>query len=424
MRCVFLASAILAGMTATAGSLAAQDNLYPITLVDESGVERPLAFEPVIGRDIAQYEEESIYLALDPATPSGNYYVHVTDRRNGVNDVVLSQNDPLDRFVTVINMGGGLIILDVPNNPTLEMGVGLNGIGDSLPLGFLGENTEDHCMFKVWLSDTWTDPLRPDDPYTLLGGGVRSYSYFRIGDGSGSTISGIVFDDFDADGEQDAGEPGLAGVEVQLIQGGSTTSTTTASDGSYAFTSLGHGEYEVVQVLETGRTATTPSSVLVSAIGCGLVTGPDFGQNLKSTSCDGHTIGFWRNRHGVDLILTNGLLADLGSLNVVDGDGGRFTTNDIDEYRTWMRKAESTNMAYMLSAQLTAMHFNVSVGFVGAGCMIDDPNLGQVTISSVMDAAIQSLATDPYTPQGHAQRDYQEQLKHALDAANNNSNWL
>ncbi|MHC4824784.1 MAG: SdrD B-like domain-containing protein [Planctomycetota bacterium] len=426
MKSNILPLLVVAALSASSSSLSAQDNTYPLTLVDQDGTARPIVFDASISQSAAQYDAESAYLALDPNTPSGDYYVHVTDQLNGIGDTVLSLNDTLDRFVTVTNLGGGVIQLSVPNNPGIMMGSGLNGLGDSLPLGYFAENLENECLYKAWLGDMWNEPVNPDNPYLVQQGGVRSYTYFRIGEGLGSTISGIVFDDFDADGEQDPGEPGLAGVEVQLIGINGTSSTISAADGSYSFLGVGNGDYEIKQIVDllSGRVSTTPDSAFLTVCGCGLAPGADFGQTLDITDCDGHTIGFWRNRHGLNLVDSHDLLADLGSLNVVDADGDYFTTSSSSAYKKWLKKANSVNMAYMLSAQLTAMHFNVSVGFVGGNCMIDDPNLGQVSISSVMDMAIDSLATDPYTPNGHAQRDYQEQLKNALDDANNNMNWL
>jgi lysophospholipase L1-like esterase len=71
------------------------------------------------------------------------------------------------------------------------------------------------------------------------------------------TISGTVFDDRDADGIQDAGEPGIAGVEVVLYgktnPGGVTVDQTvvTASDGTYSF-SPGDGFYLVMPVDPAG----------------------------------------------------------------------------------------------------------------------------------------------------------------------------
>lgn len=53
-------------------------------------------------------------------------------------------------------------------------------------------------------------------------------------------VSGTVFRDYNANGVQDAGEPGVAGVTVTAYDSSGTSvgSTTTASDGTYTLTSL------------------------------------------------------------------------------------------------------------------------------------------------------------------------------------------
>lgn len=365
-------------------------------------------------------------MALDPATPSGNYYIHVTDALNGNLDQVLSLNDPGDRFVTVTNAGAGVIVISVPNNPGIVMGAGLGGLGDSLPLGLFAENPEHPCLFKAWLGDTWNLAVNPTNPYIVRFEGVWSFNYVRIGNGSGSSVCGLVFNDLNSDGVQNGGEVGLGGVTVELSGPGGTTSTVSAPDGSYCFLGLGAGSYTVTQIVDpqSGYSATTQLSFSRDAMGCGAMQGGDFGQNLLNSSCNGHTIGYWRNKHGCALVTDNGLLSLLGSLNVVDASGAAFTTSSLSAYKSWLQDANATNMAYMLSAQLVAMRFGVAVGNVSSGCFISDPNLGVISISALMDAAVASLATDPYTPSGHAQRSYQEQLKNALDNANNNTNWL
>ncbi len=97
-----------------------------------------------------------------------------------------------------------------------------------------------------------------------------------------ATIGDRVWDDLDADGIQDPGEGGVAGVTVTLLQDtdddGSyeTLVATQATDGSggYDFTDLPPGEYRVDVDLSTappGYAATTPLSVEVS-----LPVGADF----------------------------------------------------------------------------------------------------------------------------------------------------
>jgi uncharacterized repeat protein (TIGR01451 family) len=72
------------------------------------------------------------------------------------------------------------------------------------------------------------------------------------------SISGTVYFDANADGILDSGEPGLAGVTVTLkdAQGNVVATTTTASDGSYAFTDLLAGNYTVVETDPAGYFST------------------------------------------------------------------------------------------------------------------------------------------------------------------------
>ena len=71
----------------------------------------------------------------------------------------------------------------------------------------------------------------------------------------------LVWDDRDADGVQDAGEPGLAGVQVQLWNGAKTqliASTTTSASGSYTLQSSGPGEYRIRVLLPNANDHFSP----------------------------------------------------------------------------------------------------------------------------------------------------------------------
>src|SRR5262245_32190606 len=65
-----------------------------------------------------------------------------------------------------------------------------------------------------------------------------------------ASIGDFVWRDANANGLQDAGETGLAGVTVKLIGGGTTRTTTTNSSGYYAFdtTSLPTSPYYYLEV--------------------------------------------------------------------------------------------------------------------------------------------------------------------------------
>ena len=71
------------------------------------------------------------------------------------------------------------------------------------------------------------------------------------------TISDFVWDDLDLDGEQDALEPGIDGVTVNLLSGGVVVdSEVTAGSGIYTFTGVAPGTYEIEIVVPAGKALT------------------------------------------------------------------------------------------------------------------------------------------------------------------------
>jgi prepilin-type N-terminal cleavage/methylation domain-containing protein len=74
-------------------------------------------------------------------------------------------------------------------------------------------------------------------------------------------IRGVVFNDYNGDGDQDSGEHGLSGVTVRLNTG--ARKITTAS-GQYAFR-VDPGTYTVTESDPSGYNSTTPNSVVVTA---------------------------------------------------------------------------------------------------------------------------------------------------------------
>lgn len=68
-------------------------------------------------------------------------------------------------------------------------------------------------------------------------------------------VSGFVYRDDNDNGRRDTGETGLPGVKVRLvpvdtIAPQSPVETTTAADGSYSFSSLAPGKYEIIEVTQ------------------------------------------------------------------------------------------------------------------------------------------------------------------------------
>jgi hypothetical protein len=87
-------------------------------------------------------------------------------------------------------------------------------------------------------------------------------------------------------------------------------------------------------------------------------------------------------------------------------------------------------MAYMLSAQMTAMQLNVEAGFVGSGALIYAPgttsanSLGFATVGAVMAEANATLCANGSVLSANPERVHQEAVKNALDNANNNLSFV
>jgi hypothetical protein len=422
----FAAAALLAS------SLSAQicsDNTYDLFLVDSQGLPVPFV------NDAYQFPTDAVYLAFSPKLPSGTYYVHVTDTPIDGFDQVLSTNDPMDRFVSVTN-NGGVISLSLPftdgTTPPV-FGLGYGGIGQSIQIApFDAPQFGKACTFKAWYGNCWDLSSGPSNPYLLSGGVdstgqccVRSYADFAVGGEPGNDVCGSVFLDANGNGTRDPGEAGASGITLML--GDTPGSPTTVSDanGEYCFLGVAPDSYLVMLVLEgTGYVATTPAQFAVVVNGCASVLVPDFGVQAPAGNCDGHTPGYWRNKHGKAKVLAYDILPTLPALCLVDGQGTTFAPTSIEAWASWLQQGNAVSMAYQLSRHLAAMHCNVTVGFVDSGCMVDAGSLGYLTIGNLMQQAVTSLCLHPYTPSGHPQRSYQEALKDALDAANNNQNWL
>lgn len=98
------------------------------------------------------------------------------------------------------------------------------------------------------------------------------------------TVTGKVFNDLNGNGLQGPGENGISGVTVQLLNSGGTViaTTTTATDGSYSFSSVGVGSYTVRETDPTGYVSTSSNTVNVSVPANGAATA-NFGDQQQGT---------------------------------------------------------------------------------------------------------------------------------------------
>jgi hypothetical protein len=103
-----------------------------------------------------------------------------------------------------------------------------------------------------------------------------------------SAIGDLVWDDTNADGVYDEGEPGIANVTVDLFQAGvQVASTVSDASGNYRFIGLTAGEYEVVVTdnagVLAGKVLTSGSEPLSVSLGVGdIFTDADFGYSAAA----------------------------------------------------------------------------------------------------------------------------------------------
>ncbi|HTL35867.1 MAG TPA: hypothetical protein VL326_22210 [Kofleriaceae bacterium] len=269
-------------------------------------------------------------------------------------------------------------------------------------------------------------------------------------------VDGGKYYDANLNGQYDAGETWIPGWQIDFHDEVSGT-VTTGEDGKFTLelipdhytfaeehatntTTMQNGSV-VPAWFQTGNTVDQTSSeggayvVLNSDKTYYLevddnqkVHGLYFG-NICIGKGGGLTIGFWSNKNGQALIDAADLAA-LVALNLRSANGSNFDPASKSAYRTWLLNATATNMAYMLSAQLSASVLNVRNGFVSTMATIYAPGtnsadaLGFARLADVQAEANTELGLHGYVVAAGPIRTYQEALKNALDNSNNDKNFV
>ncbi len=127
-----------------------------------------------------------------------------------------------------------------------------------------------------------TQPTAGAYTVTVTAGGTASG--YAIGIVPYGTVTGIVYDDVNGNGIQDAGEPGLAGVTVYVdenyngLDSLDITATTDAT-GTYTITGVPGGTHTLRDVVPAGDTQTVPASgaYTITAVNAQTTAGGAFG---------------------------------------------------------------------------------------------------------------------------------------------------
>jgi protocatechuate 3,4-dioxygenase beta subunit len=173
---------------------------------------------------------------------------------------------------------------------------------------------------------------------TLTSG--ESSTGHHFGNYRDASISGTKFEDLDADGVKDAGEPGLQNWVIYIDVDGSNTltagdiQTTTDASGNWSFAGLAPGTYSIREVNQAGWTCTTPNpcEFNVTVASGGTSTGHHFG-NSRAASISGvkfHDLDADGVRDAGEPTLQGWVIyIDLNGNGVRDGQEP-FTTTDLN----------------------------------------------------------------------------------------------
>ena len=237
--------------------------------------------------------------------------------------------------------------------------------GGTTPPGYTQTGDPDGTMDN---QTTSAIPLAPGDVFVDADFGYRPLQ------GAGSSIGDLVYTDLDGNGQWDAGEPGIPGVSVVLLDGAGNVIATmlTGPNGEYLFTGVPAGTY-TVWVNDTGHvlgelTQTgDPDAVLdgrhtLTVDGVSPYLDNDFGyappRHDPNDGLIGDTIFLDANGsgtydagdsglEGVTVELYDETGTTLLRITVTD-ENGHYSFGDLDPLETYLVKVDATTLPGVL----------------------------------------------------------------------------
>jgi hypothetical protein len=408
--------------------------------------------------------KEDVYLNGGPQNshsagiPDGLYFFKVTDP----NGSTLLSTDPIQcRAVIVANnhvYGTDHVLCShpegTPDTTNTSRPVELFPFDDTPNTG--GE-------YKLWLSP---DPTFPNnnsktDNFKIRRPDItppRNTTY---------TLNGCKFYDANMNGVRDNGEVGIPGFEILItINGVADDPIFTNQDGCYSRSGVSQdAEFRVEEVIPSSNWHQTAPNFMDPEPGvykgfadnppaiCGVpdvngnqvctISSLDFGNYCELTP-GGHTLGFWSNKNG-QALETTADFTRLTSYNLRNANGsdrdfavcpvmGSCSTvlaQDKSALNSWLLGASATNMAYMLSAQMTATDLSVAHGFTTSTVYVDGLRTVAQEITYANSLLANPIVAAPFTGQngsvtvgGSALRSEQERVKTILDQVNNGASFI
>lgn len=375
-----------------------------VTSVVGTGTECPTGPD---GQSVQHYE----------VSPGGTYDVTlsgVTECSGDAIEVIVMSSSTGNMVLTAHatgNTGEYVFTVTMPDNACLTYPIKYCTVGGSPSTGKFarrsdGGNFEAHLRTAVFddqcnFVSPKTDCTTPTPPQ----GGLSACKYY----------------DFNANGVEDPGELMLPNwpMTITPLDGGIPALGTQITDAtgcvSWAHLDPTLSPYSITEgtPIQANWFQSNGVSQDVTVV-ANQIASVNFGNYCKVPS-GGLTLGFWSNKNGQALI-TNADLTALSALCLRNADGSDFNPTMAAQVKSFLLGANATNMANMLSAQLTAMTLNIRHGFVQSTSF--DLCSGK-TIGQLVTDANAALCADGSTPAGDPNRSSQESMKSCIDQLNN-----
>jgi hypothetical protein len=216
-----------------------------------------------------------------------------------------------------------------------------------------------------------------------------------------ASVGGTVYHDVNKNGARDSGEPGISGVVVTL-DGSAAATTTTAPDGTYAFTTLMAGPYSVAAPdTAAGKGRLSPSPVSLALIEGENRTDVDFGYVTGSISGYAYVDANGNGSFDGGEVGLGGVPIAMGSSTATTDPNGAYTFGGLDA-AGYSVVGASTASGYNLSTSsplsvtlaaaqnVTGVNFGYANGMISGYAYIDangngmmdsgEAGIGNVTI--------------------------------------------
>lgn len=358
--------------------------------------------------------------------PDGRYFLRVTEP-NGAqlgNPPRDGSNNPI---ATVTVAGGGFV-------QCYNLWASVVKQSDS-SIGY-DDTTNSGGEYKVWVSTTadFINSSTKTDNFKVRNAPVVNPGHLHV----------LKFYDANANGRYDSGETLITGWQVAIADQEINWFDHSWTDyiRSTPVDLVGDpGTYHAGEAMPNesnwrfiAATAADGSMVITNHVDTSIADGDDktirFG-NLCLGAGGGLTLGYWSNKNGQSSFnnIPNAL-AVLTALNLRNAAGTNFDPANYKQVHDWLLSGNAVNMAYMLSVQMTAMTLNVASGGVNGSRLLYAPGtnsanqFGYASVNAILGEANASLGANGSTPDGSPVRAYQEALKNALNAGNNNLNFV